>query len=142
MAISLDRIIAICHNLDMTIDEGGTYMSIVKYKNQSGQVYAYEQTSFWDPEKKQSRSKRKLLGRVDPDTGEIIPTEKRRGRPKKSDSSDASADDLSVKYEDVLSQLEEMQETVTALRSENERILNENRLYRELLSMIHEKTSL
>ena len=117
-------------------------MSIVKYKNQSGQVYAYEQTSYWDPEKRQSRSKRKLLGRVDPDTGEIIPTEKRRGRPKKSEGSKTADDDLSVKYEAVLSQLQQLQETVTALSSDNKRLLEENRRYRELLSMIHEKTSL
>ena len=45
-------------------------MSIVKYKNQSGVTYAYEQTSVYDPEKKQSRPKRKYLGRVDPETGE------------------------------------------------------------------------
>ena len=37
-------------------------MSIVKYKNQSGVTYAYEQTSVYDPEKKQSYLlKRKYL---------------------------------------------------------------------------------
>ena len=44
-------------------------MAIIKYANQSGVVYAYESISEWDPEKKQSRSKRKCIGRVDPDTG-------------------------------------------------------------------------
>ena len=47
-------------------------MAIVKYKNQSGVTYAYESISEWDPVKKQSRPKRKYLGRVDPETGEII----------------------------------------------------------------------
>ena len=117
-------------------------MSIVKYKNQSGQVYAYEQTSYWDPEKRQSRSKRKLIGRVDPDTGEIIPTEKRRGRPKKSDSGKTADDNPGADYEAVLSKLKEMQEKVAALSLENERLLTENIQYRELISMIHEKTSL
>ena len=56
-------------------------MAIVKYANQSGVVYAYESVSEWNPEKKQSRSKRKCIGRVDPDTGEIVPTSGKRGRP-------------------------------------------------------------
>ena len=58
-------------------------MAILKYANQSGVVYAYESISEWDPEKKQSRSKRRCLGRVDPVTGEIIPTSGKRGRPAK-----------------------------------------------------------
>ena len=45
--------------------------------NKSGTVYAYEDHPYWDPERKQSRSKRKLLGKVDPLSGEIVPT---RGR--------------------------------------------------------------
>jgi hypothetical protein len=35
--------------------------------------YAYESISYWDKEKKQPRSKRKYLGKVDPETGDIIP---------------------------------------------------------------------
>ena len=38
----------------------------------SGLTYAYETTYVWDKEKKQPRSKRKYLGRVDPETKEII----------------------------------------------------------------------
>ena len=47
----------------------------------SGITYAYESISFWDKEKKQSRSKRTLIGRVDEETGEIVPTD---GRMKKA----------------------------------------------------------
>jgi transposase len=47
----------------------------------SGITYAYESVSYWDKEKKQSRAKRTLIGRVDQATGEIIPTD---GRGKKS----------------------------------------------------------
>ena len=41
-------------------------------------TYAYESTSYWDKEKKQSRAKRKLIGIVDPETGEIKPTTKKK----------------------------------------------------------------
>jgi hypothetical protein len=58
-------------------------MAIVKYKNQSGIEYAYEQISVYDAERKQSRPVKKYLGRVDPETGEIIKTTGKRGRPPK-----------------------------------------------------------
>ena len=43
----------------------------------SGITYAYQSISHWDREKKQSRAKRTLIGRVDIETGEIIPTDGR-----------------------------------------------------------------
>ena len=53
-------------------------MAIVKQLDRrSGITYAYESKSYWDKEKKQSRSTRTLIGRVDPETGEIVPTDNR-----------------------------------------------------------------
>ena len=49
-----------------------------QFDKRIGVTYAYESESYWDKEKKQSRAKRKLIGIVDPDTGEIIPTTKRK----------------------------------------------------------------
>jgi transposase len=43
-----------------------------------GITYAYESTSYWDKEKKQSRSVRRLVGIVDPETDEIKPTTKKK----------------------------------------------------------------
>ena len=60
-------------------------MAIIKQLDKrSGITYVYESTSYWDKEKQQPRSKRKLIGRLDPDTGEIVPTDgrgKRRSQP-------------------------------------------------------------
>ena len=59
-------------------------MAVIHQKdNRSGITYAYEATYFWDKEKKQSRAKRKLIGRVDPNSGDVIPTD---GRMKKGDT--------------------------------------------------------
>ena len=56
----------------------------MSYVNQldkrSGITYVYESTSYWDKEKKQPRSKRKLVGRLDPETGDIVPTDGRGKR--------------------------------------------------------------
>jgi len=46
----------------------------------TGITYAYESVSYWDKEKQQSRAKRKLIGKLDPETGEIVPTRKRRNK--------------------------------------------------------------
>lgn len=52
--------------------------SIVKMTNKkTGVTYVYESTSYWDKDKHQARNKRKLIGKIDPDTGEIVPTGRR-----------------------------------------------------------------
>ena len=59
-------------------------MAAIVYQTdkRSGITYAYKSVSYWDKEKQQSRSKRTLIGRVDNDTGEIVPTDG-RGRKNK-----------------------------------------------------------
>ncbi|SEA41282.1 hypothetical protein SAMN04515656_109113, partial [Eubacterium aggregans] len=65
-------------------------MSIVhQHDKRSGITYVYESTSYWDKEKKQGRSHRKLIGRLDPETGEVVATDgrgKRRGQAKQMDA--------------------------------------------------------
>lgn len=64
-------------------------MAIIKqYDKRSGITYAYESHSYWDPEKKMTRARRKLIGRVDPVTGEITPTDgrNRKGKQPKEDT--------------------------------------------------------
>ena len=61
-------------------------MSIVhQLDKRSGITYVYESTSYWDHEKQQARSHRKLIGRLDTSTGKVVPTDgrgKRRGQAK------------------------------------------------------------
>lgn len=55
----------------------------------SGITYVYQSTSYWDKEKKAPRSKRVLIGKVDPETGKVVPTDgrgKRRGQKNKPES--------------------------------------------------------
>lgn len=53
-------------------------MSIVHQKDKrSGITYVYESQARWDKEKKQSRSIRRLIGRLDDQTGEVIQTDGR-----------------------------------------------------------------
>jgi len=54
--------------------------SIVYQKDsRSGSTYAYSSTSFRDPQTGRPRTKKEYLGRVDPETGKIVP-KARKGR--------------------------------------------------------------
>ncbi|MGN0356508.1 MAG: IS1634 family transposase [Blautia sp.] len=65
-------------------------MSIIYQKDKrSGITYAYENKAWWDKEKKQSRSKRRLIGRLDETTGEIVPTDGRCRKDKTKEVSSA-----------------------------------------------------
>ena len=53
-------------------------MAIIKqFDKRSGITYVYDSKSYYDKEKKCSRAKRTLIGKLDPDSGEIIPTDGR-----------------------------------------------------------------
>ena len=65
-------------------------MGIVYQKNkQTGITYAYQNESYWDKKKQQSRAKRTLIGKLDPETGEIVPT--RAYRKKDTETADMPA---------------------------------------------------
>ena len=66
--------------------------SLVKSRDKrTGVTYVYESESYWDSEKKQPRSRRKLIGKVDEETGAIVPTRGRRGRAGKAGAGAADA---------------------------------------------------
>ena len=63
-------------------------MAIInQYDSRSGITYVYDSVSFWDKDKQQPRAKRKLIGRRNTETGEIVPTD---GRGRKRNSEPAS----------------------------------------------------
>ena len=96
---------------------------IYQHDKRSGITYAYESVSYWDREKKMSRAKRKLIGRVDPESGEIIPTDGRNRKPKKEEK---EAVDYRKLYERLSKQCEAQKVLIEALKEENA-ILKEGR---------------
>lgn len=59
---------------------------IKKYNAKNNTTYVYDSVSYWDKDLKQPRSKRKLIGKIDPVTGEIVPTAGRGRKPKKTET--------------------------------------------------------
>lgn len=61
---------------------------IVKsYNKRNDTYYVYESTSYWDASTKTPRNHRRLIGKIDKISGEVIPTGK-RGRPRKTVNSE------------------------------------------------------
>ncbi|MBQ9001449.1 MAG: hypothetical protein IJ087_06315 [Eggerthellaceae bacterium] len=88
-------------------------MGIVYQKDKrSGITYAYESKAYWDKEKKQSRAKRKLIGRVDEATGEIVPTD---GRVRKARER-AAEPDYKALYEQAMARIAELEAELAELR--------------------------
>ncbi len=93
-------------------------MGIVYQKDKrSGITYVYENHSYWDKEKKVPRSKRTLIGRLNEETGEVMPTD---GRCKKRSPSYQAGEH---EYQ--------MPKTMKGMREEILRLLEENEALRK-----------
>ncbi len=94
---------------------------IYQHDKRSNITYAYESHSYWDKEKKMSRAKRTLIGRVDPKTGEIIPTD---GRCRKDKVIKEQNKDLDYKtlYEKLQMKFVAQETLITALKKEIQKL--------------------
>lgn len=115
-------------------------MSIVKYKNKkSGTTYVYESESYWDKEKKQPRSRRKLIGKLDDVTGEIIPTGKSGRRREFSELEDKSLDPEPIT--EFLRTLEEKNALIRDLKAENRALKKEKQDLLRALRELYRKNA-
>lgn len=109
-------------------------MAIVKVHNKSRNVtYVYESVSYWDKELKQPRSHRKLIGRIDPVTGDIIPT----GSRAKADIANPVHSDTNYRalYEQALATIAQKDALIAELRSQLSAAENEIRSCRHSMKM-------
>lgn len=87
---------------------------IQQYHKDTDTTYVYESESYWVPELGQSRSRRKLLGKLDPATGEIVHCGKRG--PKKKQAEDKEEQVSASEYRKLRGQYEQSQTEATRLR--------------------------
>lgn len=93
---------------------------IYQHDKRSNITYAYESHSYWDKEKKTSRAKRTLIGRVDADTGEIVPTDGRCRKDKVKSKKKEKTPDYKKLYEKLQEKFEAQRSLITALQNEIE----------------------
>ncbi len=91
---------------------------VYHHDKRSGITYAYESASWWDREKRQSRSKRTLVGRVDDATGEVVPTDGRVRKARERRAEEAARPDYKALYEEQLARVAELEAEVARLRGE------------------------
>ncbi len=122
-------------------------MALIKqYHEDTKTTYVYSSESYWDPVKKQSRSKRKVVGKIDPDTGEIVPTGKRGRKKKPVPTTENNAGDsrLSDLYDQSLrtitakeQTISDLKEDVKALKKEISLLKEQNRTIKSALQKIN-----
>lgn len=107
--------------------------TIRKTDKRSGITYVYESESYWDKEKKQPRSRRKLIGKIDAETGEIVPT----GRKASKEGGQADAE-LRARCNGLESAIREKDAEITALRAQVSELTAAASSYKEKLRKISE----
>ena len=107
-------------------------MAIIKqYDKRSGITYAYESHSYWDPEKKMTRARRKLIGRVDPETGEIIPTDGRNRKKKPPEGTTEETTDYEKQYQKLLKKAAAQDALIESLKKQIAQLQAQNRTEKE-----------
>lgn len=116
-------------------------MAIIKqYHKDTNTTYVYESISYWDEEKKQSRSKRRVIGKLDPETGRIIPTGKRGRKPKEASAPPAGVPaELPQMYEEGQARIKELTLTIDRKDHEIAGLQKEIRRLEDALSQIDKR---
>lgn len=116
---------------------------IQQYHRDTNTTYVYESTSYWDAEKAQSRSKRKCIGKIDPVTGNMVPTGK-RGRQKKnplSPSEGSEPSQIKVLYEQSQKEIASLNATILELKKNHSDLTKQNQKLSAKLHKIQELVS-
>ena len=120
---------------------------VTQYHKDTDTTYVYESESYYDPTKKQSRSRRKLIGKLDKETGEVIPTGKRgpkkketagSGKPAAGGGTPEEAQALRERVLELEKEVQLLQSRVRVLADEN-RAINEAKAEVEKLKLENRK---
>ena len=103
-------------------------MAIIKQTNKkTGITYVIDSESYWDKEKQQPRSHRKIIGKIDPNTGEVVPTNRHQKR--KSGVAEPAPASSPVNTDDEActdrARIRELEKQVSKLQKQKETLLKE-----------------
>lgn len=108
------------------------------YDKKTGKTRVYESTPHYDPVTKQSRPKRKYLGTLDDETGELIPSSGRRGRRKSpiNEPTNTGTDSTSAKIDALLRSISDKDDEIASLKSEIKELQSTVRSYQKTCASI------
>ena len=115
---------------------------VFQHDKRAGVTYAYSSESYYDPDLKQSRSRRTLIGRVDED-GNIVPTSGKRKafmEKQKTDPDEKSAPAKPKKepHQTVVNnELVKLKQQNKELKDEIRKLEKENQQLRAALEQVH-----
>lgn len=102
-------------------------MAIIKqFDKRSGITYVYDSKSHYDKEKKCSRAKRTLIGKIDPSTGEMIPTDGRNKGAKSKPDSVSQEINKDKRIQELEDENRQLKLQISALKKELDRIRTSN----------------
>lgn len=102
-------------------------MAIIKqFDKRSGITYVYDSKSYYDKEKKCSRAKRTLIGKINPVTGEMIPTDGRNKGAKSKPNSISPEIDKDKRIKELEDENRQLKLQISALKKELVRIRTNN----------------
>ena len=115
-----------CYNKLITTKEVFSLAIIKQFDKRSGITYVYDSKSYYDKEKKCSRAKRTLIGKIDPDTGEMIPTDGRNKGAKSKPNTVSPEVDKDKRIQELDNENRQLKLQISALKKEIERIQTSN----------------
>lgn len=104
-------------------------MAIIRQTNKkTGITYVIDSESYWDKEKQQPRSRRKIIGKIDPVTGEVVPTNRHQKRKTVSAGGSSSSSTVKSAGDETRAdqaRILELEEQVSKLQKQKEELLKE-----------------
>lgn len=103
-------------------------MSISRsYNKQNDMTYVYEvYDNHWNKEKKRPESKRRLIGKIDPETGEIVPTSRINKKAAKDDNEIQGCGTL---YEEAKEKIAQQEKEIAELKNQLSSVLSDEVSY-------------
>ncbi|MGN1356906.1 MAG: hypothetical protein ACI4VX_04390, partial [Succinivibrionaceae bacterium] len=112
------------YNKLITTKEVFSLAIIKQFDKRSGITYVYDSKSYYDKEKKCSRAKRTLIGKIDPDTGEMIPTDGRNKGARSKPNTVSPEINKDKRIQELEDENRQLKLQISALKKEIERIQN------------------
>lgn len=111
-------------------------MSIYRSTNKkTGITYVIESHSYWDKELKAPRNTKKIIGKIDPVTGEMVKTRKRGS--KSNEPSEEDTLDYKALYENALKDLKKKDKEILNLKEEISSLLSsDDELLKEAINSL------